>query len=463
MSPKRNLTLLASRVLFLVVALAINDAFGIVTSDEFGSHVIDPGELAFDMDFDGVGIVGFLSDAGDPIRFCSGALITDRHFLSAAHCFDLDEDGHGDLDGLELPPGKHAVMFEVEEDHHWVAIDYDLNTVRWPAQWPDSRGDIAVVALSTDAPEGIPRYQLNGAQNEIGKPFVMSGYGAAGHGAAGMGPELGTTFQKRAGLNRYDAIRDDYPGVDFLAYDFDSGLPENNAFELFGVDSDLGFGVDETVHAIGDSGGPSFINGAIAGVIAFGGRLAGADVNEELDSSWGEGAFDTRVSTFRDFILDATDGLATFQYDSSGDIDGDGLLMANDIDILTMGILDGNEGLPFDINADGFVDDMDRTVWVIELKGTYFGDANLDGEFNSGDFVDLFKAGEYEDDIEDNSGWATGDWNGDRDFDSSDFVSAFTDGGYEQGPRPTAAVPEPSSLVLLMLGLIGIAIQRRRP
>ena len=60
------------------------------------------------------------------------------------------------------------------------------------------------------------------------------------------------------------------------------------------------------------------------------------------------------------------------------------------------------------------------------------------------------------------AGWADGDWNGDSLFDSSDFVFAFADGGYEQGPRPAMnVVPEPTSLVTLLVGLIGVAIRRR--
>lgn len=40
-----------------------------------------------------------------------------------------------------------------------------------------------------------------------------------------------------------------------------------------------------------------------------------------------------------------------------------------------------------------------------DLKNTYFGDATLDGEFNSGDFVAAFTAGQYEDALPGDSTW----------------------------------------------------------
>ena len=86
-----------------------------------------------------------------------------------------------------------------------------------------------------------------------------------------------------------------------------------------------------------------------------------------------------------------------------------------------------------------------------ELRATYFGDANLDGEFNSGDLVAVFATGEYEDEIPNNSTWATGDWDGDGEFGSGDFVLAFAAGGYEQGPRERAAVvPEPNGGIVML-------------
>jgi uncharacterized protein YjbI with pentapeptide repeats len=115
----------------------------------------------------------------------------------------------------------------------------------------------------------------------------------------------------------------------------------------------------------------------------------------------------------------------------------------------------------FDLNNDGRVDSEDHRVWVKDLKQTYYGDANLDGEFNSGDLVQVFAAGEYEDEARVNSTWATGDWNSDWEFNTSDMVFAFQDNGYERGVRAgIVAVPEPSYGVF-MIACVALMGRRR--
>ncbi|MEZ6119160.1 MAG: hypothetical protein R3C28_21680 [Pirellulaceae bacterium] len=117
----------------------------------------------------------------------------------------------------------------------------------------------------------------------------------------------------------------------------------------------------------------------------------------------------------------------------------------------------------FDVNNDRLHDFEDLAFWIRELKQTWFGDANLDGEFNSADFTTVFQAGQYEDAIAGNSTWATGDWNGDGEFDTSDLVVAFQDGGYELGLRPVVnAVPEANGELLLLIGLCLVSRLRRR-
>jgi len=150
-----------------------------------------------------------------------------------------------------------------------------------------------------------------------------------------------------------------------------------------------------------------------------------------------------------------------------GDLNYDNVLTARDIDLLTTAIRNSDTNPLYDINRDGQVTSEDHRFWVEEIRKTWFGDANLDGQFNSGDLVLAFQAGLYEDAIPGNATWARGDWNGDGDFGSSDLVSAFQGGGSQLGPRAalqdaTVPVPEPSAGLLGVIAcLVGRPLWRR--
>ena len=128
-----------------------------------------------------------------------------------------------------------------------------------------------------------------------------------------------------------------------------------------------------------------------------------------------------------------------------GDFNQDRVLAADDIDRLTAAVLANNHPQTLDLNFDGFVDQSDRRVWVEQLRGSVFGDSNLDEVFDSEDFVHVFIRGKYEDVDDGNSGWEDGDWDGDGDFTSEDIVFVFIDGNYQT----TAVVPEPAGVGLL--------------
>lgn len=161
-----------------------------------------------------------------------------------------------------------------------------------------------------------------------------------------------------------------------------------------------------------------------------------------------EAVFQTGVQAFGELLQES--GI-------EGDFDGSGILDAADIDTLSAGVRTGSSDARFDLDDNGTVDADDRVVWVEQLKRTYFGDADLDGEFTSNDFVTVFQHGEYEDALALNSTWAEGDWSGDGEFDSNDFVMAFSGGGFEQGPRAALyQVPEPAGCLMFLIGIVGL-------
>ena len=198
--------------------------------------------------------------------------------------------------------------------------------------------------------------------------------------------------------------------------------------------------------------GTEFYDGS--DTIAGNTRLFFGAGSDDDPNSWGEKnitpAGDQIFLNAIDFLTGGAGGV--------GDFNGDGELNGADLDLLAEAQMAND--LAFDLNSDGMTDENDRSVWINDIRGTWVGDSNLDGEFNSGDFVFVFTAGQYEDGTAGNSTWATGDWNGDKEFDSGDFVFAFSSGGFELGPRAAvASVPEPSSW---LLGLLGFAIAAAR-
>ncbi|MEZ6116300.1 MAG: hypothetical protein R3C28_06975 [Pirellulaceae bacterium] len=147
----------------------------------------------------------------------------------------------------------------------------------------------------------------------------------------------------------------------------------------------------------------------------------------------------------------------------TGDFNGNGQLDVNDVDLLAAEVRTGSTNRVYDLNEDAAIDTVDFQTWVKDTAHLYFGDANLDGEFNSSDLVQVFQFGVYEADGPIPANWSSGDWNGDGHFDSTDFVVAFEDGGYEQGPRAVVAVPEPTTSVFgMVIGAVMLLRGRRR-
>jgi hypothetical protein len=99
-----------------------------------------------------------------------------------------------------------------------------------------------------------------------------------------------------------------------------------------------------------------------------------------------------------------------------GDFDGDGDLDCDDANALTTAIATSSTDLLYDVTGDGFVTNADLDEWILNIKQTLFGDANLDFLVDGSDFnqwnSNKFSA---------TSEWCGGDFNADGLVDGSDF------------------------------------------
>ncbi len=218
-----------------------------------------------------------------------------------------------------------------------------------------------------------------------------------------------------------------------------------------------------------------YYNGVDVGGGEANGNVAG-DPDFDMLGDWAQGAWVGLVPDFNRQLVGHIDEFYLFSRGLSadeirklyelkddsvpGDFDESGDRGPSDLDLMVDGVAAGDAA--FDVDGDGDADGDDRTFWVNELTNTYFGDSNFDGEFSSADFVTVFGSAKYE--TGQDATWAEGDWNGDKKFNSADFVAAFSGGGYEKGPRDggLAVVPEPTSLLLAIFGILSLSLTRRQ-
>jgi secreted trypsin-like serine protease len=191
----------------------------------------------------------------------------------------------------------------------------------WTGYESEVGNDIAILKLKKAAPSSIEQYDINRNKNELGKIFTKVGYGYTGLGAKGQNENSNSEAKRYSGQNRYDALIDvlkdatesDMSELVFgsqLIFDFDDGSAQRDTLgRHFPRLRDRGLGKNEIATASGDSGGPSFVDGKIAGISSWGYSDRGffktniADIdNLDDNGSFGEISGDTRVSFYAGWI-----------------------------------------------------------------------------------------------------------------------------------------------------------------
>ena len=278
-------------------------ARAIITVDNPDNHLVPVDDFT--------GVVS-LQISGE--HLCTGSLLDGgMHILTAAHCIT------GNLTGEPIDIDDIVVEFLLPEG----LFNRTLNNVFISPDWSGEAsiipfiegGDIAILEMTTQAPEQAEQYPIFRDMDEIGQIVEIIGYG--NYGVGSTGEIVGTRGDKKiVGRNQFEAMLNDFEGIlpvldiasagSQLMIDFDDGLPQHDTFGIFIGINDLGLGEQEVFGARGDSGSPAFIEGKIAGVLSLraGARFIGSppDINTFEDSSFGEVSGYSRVSEYAGFI-----------------------------------------------------------------------------------------------------------------------------------------------------------------
>lgn len=269
-----------------MVGLLAPRAHALVTSwpagENFNSLVTPPSR------FDGVPQLSISTPART--GSCSGVLLAGGlHVLTAAHC-------------VPAAATSAAATFHTATGN--VVVTGNTFTVMPGWDGNVAHGDdLAIITLEHKAP--VVGYEIyRTLELPAGAIVELAGYGSTGNGATGA---TVANSALRWGTNTFDVVDTTITGSPYL-FDFDNGTEAQDtlgsSFYNYTGQRRLGTGDTEVLTASGDSGGPSFIGGMLAGIHSF---IASPGMpfdfdNIPLNGTFGELGGDTRLAFYAGWI-----------------------------------------------------------------------------------------------------------------------------------------------------------------
>ena len=271
---------------------------------------------------DGVVRIAYTDSAGDALA-CSGSLLAGGQFVvTAAHCA-------ADFKSMTVYVGwaDHSAS----EVRSVAASDAHVHPLWTSVNDTDRGSDIAILKLDR-AVTSVKGYNLS-TTNDVGKNYLIAGYGRTGPGASADQPNGDDVWWGHYGYNTYDTTSQTFdrqteaavpgwgydpafyaPGVTYRS-DFDDGSAAHNTLgRIAGATGDAwtsgtGLGAGEALAADADSGAGEFVwNGSewlLSGVHSWTAQgsdycpvygLAGCDASATNPSSFGD--FSGATATF---------------------------------------------------------------------------------------------------------------------------------------------------------------------
>ena len=201
------------------------------------------------------------------------------------------------LTAAHLPfdgPAATTVYFQTSAGDFAIEVEAVTRHPNYDAA--NAANDLALLQLKAPVSITADRYQLYHDSDDIGQDFTFLGYGLSGTGSSGA-HLADATPTRRLAQNTFDGDVEvinqamgqtlnwsPLSGTQLFA-DFDDGsLATDASALLFGL-PDPGLGLMEGMLASGDSGGPAFIDGLLAGVASYGASLADITIHPDADGT----------------------------------------------------------------------------------------------------------------------------------------------------------------------------------